>query len=145
MPRVFFLATQLFLSSCDNRNDYFIEVNKAPILTFVKNGVELTGNTLSDSLKIGEPFSLHYFISDEEKIRIQVTHEQQQSIVDIGSDLISFTGVTDGQDQVTQMAKDSFNEEAKFSIYFTVFRNITPTGRLNSSSARGSKIYNLEI
>ena len=42
----FFLAAQLFLSSCDNRKDYFIEVNKAPILTLVKNGVELTGNTL---------------------------------------------------------------------------------------------------
>jgi hypothetical protein len=65
-----FLVAQLFLSSCDNRKDYLIEINKAPILTLVKNGVELTGNTLSDSLKIGEPFSLHYFISDEEKIII---------------------------------------------------------------------------
>jgi hypothetical protein len=80
----FFLAAQLFLSSCDNRKDYFIEVNKAPTLTLVKNGVELMGNTLSDTLKIGEPFSLHYFISDEEKIRIQVTQVQQQSTVDIG-------------------------------------------------------------
>ena len=141
----FFLAGQLFLSSCDNRKDYFITVNKAPTITLVKNGVQLTGNSLTDSLKIGEPLSLHYFISDEEKLRIQITHEQQQSTVDIGSELISFTGVTEGQAQVTLMAIDSFNEEAKFSISFTVFRNITPTGRLNSSSARGSKIYNLEI
>ena len=141
----FFLAAQLFLSSCDNRKDYFIEVNKAPILTLVKNGVELTGNTLSDSLKIGEPFSLHYFISDEEKIRIQVTQEQQQSTVDIGSELISFTGVTEGQDQVTLMAKDSFNEEAKFSISFTVFRNIAPVALFSVKKIGVSSPYEYEV
>ena len=140
-----FLAAQLFLSSCDNRKDYFIEVNKAPILTLVKNGVELTGNTLSDSLKIGEPFSLHYFISDEEKIRIQVTQEQQQSTVDIGSELISFTGVTEGQDQVTLMAKDSFNEEAKFSISFTVFRNIAPVALFSVKKIGVSSPYEYEV
>jgi hypothetical protein len=141
----FFLAAQLFLSSCDNRKDYFIEVNKAPILTLVKNGVELTGNALTDSLKIGEPFSLHYFISDEEKIRIQVTQEQQQSIVDIGSEFISFTGVTEGQDQVNLMAKDSFNEEAKFSILFTVFRNIAPVALFSVKKIGVSSPYEYEV
>ncbi len=141
----FFLAAQLFLSSCDNRKDYFIEVNKAPILTLVKNGVELTGNTLLDSLKIGEPFSLNYFISDEEKLRIQITHEQQQSTVDIGSELISFTGVTEGQAQVTLMAKDSFNEEAKFSISFTVFRNIAPVALFSVKKISVSSPYEYEV
>ena len=141
----FFLAAQLFLASCDNRKDYFIEVNKAPILTLVKNGVELTGNTLSDSLKIGEPFSLNYFISDEEKLRIQITHEQQQSTVDIGSELISFTGVTEGQAQVTLMAKDSFNEEAKFSISFTVFRNIAPVALFSVKKIGVSSPYEYEV
>jgi hypothetical protein len=142
---LFFLAAQLFLSSCDNRKDYFIEVNKAPSLTLFKNGVELTGNTLSDSLKIGEPFSLNYFISDEEKIRIQVTQEQQQSTVDIGSELISFTGVTEGQDQVTLMAKDSFNEEAKFSFSFTVFRNIAPVALFYVKKIGVSSPYEYEV
>lgn len=141
----FFLAGQFFLSSCDNRKDYFIEGNKAPSLTLFKNGVELTGNTLSDSLKIGEPFSLHYFVSDEEKIRIQVIQEQQQSIVDIGSELISFTGVTEGQDQVTLMAKDSFNEEAKFTISFTVFRNIAPVALFTVKKIGVSSPYEYEV
>ncbi|HEY5535879.1 MAG TPA: hypothetical protein VIL99_13220 [Ignavibacteria bacterium] len=142
---LFFLAAQLFLSSCDNRKDYFIEVNKAPSLTLFKNGVELTGNTLSDSLKIGEPFSLHYFISDEEKIRIQVTQEQQQSIVDIGSELISFTGVTEGQNLVNLTAKDSFNEEARFSISFTVFRNIAPVALFSVKKIGVSSPYEYEV
>jgi hypothetical protein len=141
----FFLAAQLFLSSCDNRKDYFIEVNKAPILTLVKNGVELTGNTLSDSLKIGEPFSLHYCISDEEKIRIQVTQEQQQNTVDIGSELISFTGVTEGQNLVNLTAEDSFNEEAKFSITFTVFRNIAPVASFTVKKIGVSSPYEYEV
>ena len=142
---LFALAGQLFFSSCDNRKDYFIEVNKAPVLTLVKNGVELTGNTLSDSLKIGEPFSLHYFISDEEKIRIQVTQEQQQSIVDIGSELISFTGVSEGQNLVNLTAKDSFNEEAKFSITFTVFRNIAPVALFTVKKIGVSSPYEYEV
>ena len=141
----FFLAAQLFLSSCDNRKDYFIEVNKTPTITLVKNGVQLTGNSLADSLKIGDPFSLHYFISDEEKIRIQVTQVQQQSTVDIGSELISFTGVTEGQAQVTLMAKDSFNEEAKFSISFTVFRNIAPVALFTIKKIGVSSPYEYEV
>ncbi len=141
----FFLAAQLFLSSCDNRKDYFIEVNKAPTLLLVKNGVVLEGKTISDSLKIGEPFSLRYFISDEEKIRIQVTQEQQQSIVDIGSELISFTGVTEGQNLVNLTAKDSFKEEAKFSISFTVFRNIAPVALFSVKKIGVSSPYEYEV
>ena len=141
----FFLATQFFLSSCDNRKDYFIEVNKTPTITLVKNGVQLTGNSLADSLKIGEPFSLHYFISDEEKIKIQVTQEQQQSIVDIGSELISFTGVSEGQNLVNLTAKDSFKEEAKFSISFTVFRNISPVALFSVKKIGVSSPYEYEV
>ena len=70
---LFVLAGQFFFSSCDNREDYFIDVNKAPTLSLVKNGVALEGNTLSDSLKIGVPLSLQYFIQDEEKIILQVS------------------------------------------------------------------------
>jgi hypothetical protein len=122
----FALGVQLFLSSCDNREDYFIDINKAPTLSLVKNGLEINGSTLSDSLKIGEPYSLQYSISDEEKISILVIQEQGEDLIKIGSELISFTGVNEGQSHVTLQAKDSFGEEAKFSLQFTVFRNIAP-------------------
>ena len=69
---LFVLAGQLFFSSCDNRDDYFISVNKAPSLTLIKNGVTLEGNALSDSIKIGVTLSLKYIIQDEEKIILQV-------------------------------------------------------------------------
>ena len=117
------LATEMFFSSCDNRKDYFIEVNNAPILSLVKNGVELTGSTLADSLKIGEPISFHYVITDEEKIRIQVTQE----------------------DQVTLLAKDSFGEEATFSITFTVFRNIAPVALFTVTKIGVSSPYEYEV
>ena len=71
------------------------------LLTLIKNGVELTGNSLTDSLKIGEPLSLNYNISDEEKISIQVTQDGQLSTVDVGSELISFTGLNEGQNIVS--------------------------------------------
>lgn len=141
----FALGVHLFLPSCDNREDYFININKAPTLSLIKNGVELTGNTLTDSLKIGEPLSFQYFIQDEEKIIIQVTQEQQKSTVAVGTELISFIGVNEGQDLVTLMAKDSFNEETKFSITFTVFRNIAPVASFTVKKISISSPFEYEV
>jgi hypothetical protein len=141
----FALIGQLFFTSCDNRKDYFVEINKAPTLSLARNGLEFTGKNLSDSLKIGEPYYLHYNISDEEKVTIQVLQDGQQCILDIGTELISFTGVTEGQSQVTLMAKDSFNEEAKFSISFTVFRNISPVALFSVKKIGVSSPYEYEV
>jgi hypothetical protein len=142
---IFVIVAELFFPSCDNREDYFIDVNKAPTLSLFKNRVALEGNTLSDSLKIGVPLSLQYFIQDEEKIILQVSHEQQKSTFEVGNELINFTGVAEGQDQVTLMVKDSFNEEAKFSITFTVFRNIAPVAIFTIKKIGVSSPYEYEV
>jgi hypothetical protein len=139
------LAGQFIFTSCDNRKDYFINVNKAPRLTLVKNGAELTGNSLSDSLKIGIPLSLHYNITDEERIKLQVAQDGQQSTINVGSELISFTGVTEGRDQITLVAKDSFGESAEFSISFTIFRNIAPIASFTVKKLGVSSPYECEV
>jgi len=141
----FVLAGQFFFSSCDNREDYFIDVNKAPSLTLVINGVTLEGNTHSDSLKIGVPISLHYFIQDEEKLILRVTQEQPKSTFEVGSELISFTGASEGQNIFSLSAKDSFNEEAKFSITFTVFRNLAPVTQFAVKKIGVSSPYEYEV
>jgi len=142
---LFVLAGQFFLSACDNREDYFIYVNKAPSLTLVKNGVVLEGNALSDSLKIGVPLSLQYFIQDEEKIILQVSQEQPKSTFEVSTEFISFTGATEGQNIFSLTAKDSFNEEAKFSITFTVFRNIAPVAQFAVKKIGVSSPYEYEV
>ena len=142
---LFAMATKMFFYSCDNRKDYFIDVNKAPSLTLVKNGVELTGSTFADSLKIGEPLSFHYVITDEEKIKIQVVQQQQSNIVEASSESISFTGVTEGQNIVSLSAKDYFGEEATFSITFTVFRNLAPVALFKAKKIGVSSHYEYEV
>jgi hypothetical protein len=142
---LFALAGQFFFSSCDNREDYFVDVNKAPTLSLVKNGVALEGNALSDSLKIGVTLSLQYFIQDEEKIILQVSQEQPKSTFEVGSELISFTGASEGQNIFSLSAKDSFNEEAKFSITFTVFRNIAPVTQFAVKKIGVSSSYEYEV
>lgn len=141
----FVLAGQLFFSSCDNREDYFISVNEAPSLSLVKNGVALEGNTLSDSLKIGVPLSLQYFIQDEEMLILQVSQEQPKSTFEVGNELISFTGATEGQNIFSLSAKDSFKEEAQFSITFTVFRNIAPVAQFSVKKIGVSSPYEYEV
>ncbi|MBK7629125.1 MAG: PKD domain-containing protein [Bacteroidales bacterium] len=142
---LFVLGGQFFFSSCDNREDYFIDVNKAPSLTLVKSGVTLEGNAYSDSLKIGVPLSLQYLIQDEEKIILQVSQEQQKSTFEIGTEFISFIGATEGQNIFSLTAKDSFNEEAKFSITFTVFRNIVPVAQFTVKKIGVSSPYEYEV
>jgi hypothetical protein len=142
---LFILTGQFFFSSCNNREDYFIDVNKAPSLTLVKNGVALDGNTLSDSLKIGVPLSFQYFIQDEEKIILQVLQDQQKSTFEVGPELISFTGSTEGQNLFSLSAKDSFGQEAKFSITFTVFRNIAPVASFTVKKIGVSSPYEYEV
>ncbi len=139
------LAGQFFFSSCDNREDYFIDVNKAPSLSLVKNGVTLEGSTLSDSLKIGVPLSLQYSIQDEEKIILQVSQEQQKNTFQVGAGLISFTGVDEGKNLVSLAAKDSFGQIAKFSITFTVFRNIAPVAQFSVRKIGVSSPYEYEV
>jgi hypothetical protein len=142
---IFALGVQLFLSSCDNREDYFIDINKAPTLSLVKNGLELKGSTLSDSLKIGEPYLLRYFIIDEEKLSIRVIQEKKENLVEIGSEIVTFTGVSDGQNHVTLLAEDSFGEQAKVSISFTVFRNIAPVALFTIKKIGISSPYEYEV
>ena len=139
------LIVQLFFTSCDNRKDYFVEINKAPTLSLVKNGVELTGNTLNDSLKIGEPYPLYYFISDEEKIPLLATEDQGKDLVTIGSELVTFTGVNEGQSRFSLLAKDSFGASAEFSISFTVFRNIAPVASFTVKKIGVSSPYEYEV
>jgi hypothetical protein len=142
---VFVLASQFFFSSCDTREDYFIDVNKAPSLTLVKNGIALNGSSLSDSLKIGVSLSLRYLIQDEEKIILQVAQDQQKSTFEVGSELIGFTGQAEGQNIFSLIAKDSFGQEAKFSITFTVFRNISPVASFTVKKIGVSSPYEYEV
>jgi hypothetical protein len=141
----FALIAELFVTSCDNRKDYFMEVNTAPTLSLVKNGVELTGKTLNDSLKIGEPYSLYYFISDEEKIPLLAIQDQGKDLVNIGTELITFTGVNEGQSRFSLLAKDSFGASAEFSISFTVFRNIAPVASFTVKKIGVSSPYEYEV
>jgi len=142
---LFVFAGQFFFSSCDNREDYFIDVNKAPTLSLFKNGVALEGNTLSDSLKIGVPLSLQYFIQDEEKIILQVLQDQQKNTFEVGTELISFIGATEGKNVLSLSAKDSFGQEAKFSLTFTVFRNIAPVAQFTVKKIGVSSPYEYEV
>jgi hypothetical protein len=142
---LFVFSGQFFFSSCDNREDYFIDVNKAPTLSLVKNGIALDGNTLSDSLKIGVPLSIQYYIQDEEKILLNVSQEQQKSTFEVDPELINFTGQAEGQNIFNLTAKDSFGQEAKFSITFTVFRNIAPVAQFEVRKIGVSSPYEYEV
>ncbi len=136
---------QFFCFSCDNREDYFIAVNNAPILKIYKNGAEITEGSITDSLKIGFPYVLNYLITDEEKITLNVVREQGQDLVDIKNEKVTFTGSEEGQSRFTLQAEDSFHATASFTVNFTVFRNIRPVASFTVKKIGVSSPYEYEI
>jgi len=139
------ICTYILFSSCDNRIDYFGEVNKPPILKLYRNGVVLTDSTFSDSIKIGQNYFLRYNISDEEKIGIKVKLMKPLITIDFDNELLIFTGVAEGQNSLTMIAEDSFHKKAEVSILLTVFRNIPPVARFTVKKIGISSPYEYEI
>ena len=117
-----------------------------PLLSrWLKTGLRLRETLFRILSRLGYHLSLQYFIQDEEKIILQVSQEQQKSTFDVGSELISFTGQAEGQNIFNLTAKDSFGEEAKFSITFTVFRNIAPVAQFAVKKIGVSSPYEYEV
>lgn len=116
----------IVVTSCDNREDYFEGVNKAPTLTVYSNGVEVSSSEIIDSLKIGSPQEFSYYISDEEKVSLVDHQDQGSSQVDIADDKIKISGLAEGQSRIKLLVKDSFGAKAEFYFNFTVFMNLKP-------------------
>ena len=71
--------------------------------------------------------------------------EQPKSTFEVSTELISFRGQAEGQNVFSLTAKDSFNEDAKFSITFTVFRNIAPVAQFAVKKIGISSPYEYEV
>jgi hypothetical protein len=138
------LACAFMAASCDNRKDYFIDVNKTPSLTVLKDGVEVTGGTLTDSVKIGSPYALQYYIQDEETLALNDTQIQGDNGVSIGESTVTFSGVTEGLGRVTLWARDAFGAQSTFSLNFTVFRNLPPVLRMTVNIVAIASPYEVE-
>lgn len=138
------LACTSIITACDNRKDYFLEVNKTPVLTVLKDGAEVTGGTLTDSVKIGNPYALQYYIEDEETLALKDTQIQGDNGVSIGESIVTFSGINEGLSRVTLWAKDAFGAQSTFSLNFTVFRNLPPVLRMTVSIVAIASPYEVE-
>lgn len=139
------LAGALLFSSCDNRDDYFFDVNKKPTLSLAKNGVEVPGTSLTDSLKIGNPYSLQFSIQDEENIAFKAVSTQGTIQPVVSGNYVNFEGKNEEQAKFTLIAKDSFGASAEFSLTFTVFRNLPPVANFTATLTGGASAYEYEV
>lgn len=133
------------ISACDKRNDYFIDVNKAPVLSILKDGSKLSGSSVTDSVKMGIPYSLQYNIEDEEPVKLDNTELQGTNQIVIGENSIIFSGVTEGLGRISLWTKDSFGAKSEFSLNFSVFRNLFPVVRMAVSKIAIASPYEVEV
>ncbi len=135
----------LFVSSCDNRSDYFIDVNQKPLLSIYKDGVEIKEGPIVDSIKIGNPYGLQYHINDEENLALNNTQEQGVNEVIIKNENVTINGLNEGMSRIRLWTKDSFGTTGEYQVNLTVFRNLIPVAKMITTKIAVSSPNEYEI
>lgn len=131
----------IFFSSCNKREDYFHNINKAPTLT-LSNGL----TSISDSVKIGWlPFTTTYKLEDEEKLTVKATQSKGPDNLEITDNTITVYGITEGINNINVTAEDSYKTKALATIKLVVFRNVKPLAKITVAQEVGLSSYEVYI
>ena len=141
--------------SCDNRKDYFEDLNNAPNLTIRKTGtINVYSASIIDSFNLENlSYSCDYNVTDEKVESIKIT-----SAYNVGSgttqiNLIDkkliITPTSPGQQNITLTATDKFGKTSSSNITLTVFSNapyltIRKGGTINAYSTSIVDSFKLE-
>lgn len=140
------LLATLLLWRCDNREDYFKEINEPPQLTLWLNDTTSV-HTISDSLKTGQNITLRYELTDEE--RLNISHESEgnasQMVINEENRTITITGEAEGKWKASFKVQDSFGEQDQAAISFTVFDNLTPVTEFIVRKVAVVSPYEIEV
>ncbi|MHC1705794.1 MAG: hypothetical protein AB9846_17975 [Tenuifilaceae bacterium] len=101
--------------------------------------------TISDSVKIGNPYVLHYYIEDEENVKLIATQIQGSIQITISENNVTFAGLNEGLSRVVLTTNDSFGASAEFTLNLTVFRNLSPAVRFSVVKIGLSSPYEVEV
>jgi len=118
------LLVALLITNCDSREDYFLNVNQAPVINLKLNDSEI--DSYNDSIKIGHAITFDYEIVDEEELSLIVNNGESFISSQNDDKQVSFTGTSEGKSTITIKATDSFNESTEKELKFTVFDNLSP-------------------
>jgi hypothetical protein len=126
MSKAYFILYVIFLISCNDLEDYYQSMNKAPVLDFT----DIQNDLLEDSIKIGNTLNVPYQIKDEEKLKISLELDTFCRVVDDGTNL-EFTAAHKGIENVTAKVTDSYSLSDSKSIKLTVFDNLPPVAKFS--------------
>lgn len=131
------LIAALQLTSCDNREDYFEDVNQAPHLTLSK-GDSIFSSLYEDTVKLDYPILLKYQIKDEENLHLEVINNSLNEIV-VTKNEITISGHILGNNEFSFFATDGFSKRHKIDVNVFVFENLDPIANFSVSQAEGTK------
>jgi len=121
------IVAALVFNSCNNRKDYFYDLDVAPTLQIYDNASQgLTSNDIYDSLKIGVSYNTNFTFTSQVKSEVTATQTQGSDSIYIENDKIYIMPKTAGQSVIQLKATDSFNKSACVNMNFTVFTNLLP-------------------
>lgn len=127
MRNLILIAIVVLIWSCDNREDYFLSVNQKPKIKIVMNGMEVEGNVLEDSIKIGYSRNYKITVEDEEDLGIEIIKDE--GIVVVYDNGYSFNATDPGKKSVKIQAVDSYGFYEEKEIKFTSFNNLKPIAK----------------
>lgn len=130
-----FFPVLFIFSGCDNREDFFSEVNKAPSLTILVNNLPI-GDNFADSIKLGYGYPVKCQISDDSDKNLS-PFLAKSSLLDFAYNYNEVTkefrldGMKEGVASAIICVKDSYGALVSKELVFTFFTNIPPVARFS--------------
>lgn len=127
------LFAVLLISSCDTREDYFLDLNKAPEIVLTKNGVVME-ESIIDTLKIGRNKTINYEILDEEFLSLNYELSGNGIDVNIDNNTVSIQTTTKGKSEITLFTQDSFLAHKRRKVIIETIDNWFPVAKMKMAN-----------
>lgn len=150
MKKILFASLFLLpLISCDNRNEYFDNLNKTPEIKIRKSGTQSSFETiLSDSIKLKNPnYTIEYSIKDEEKLSASVSYilgGGSSSLNALLNQVLLIPAYTN-VNKISFVVKDGFDKISEANLNLTVFENLEPVALAVVTNTKINSPYEVNI
>jgi len=131
----FILAIPVLLlaaQACDNREDFFSELNRAPELKLFYNNLPVD-ETFADSIKLGFPYRMNFAVADELTPTLPALKEGSSDAISFEVDElkreITLSASREGMGKAIFYTVDPYGAEASKEVVFTFFSNLKPVAR----------------
>lgn len=131
--------------SCDNRKDPYYDLDDIPVLTVQKLTDSEAKTSLSDSMKLGNPYIFKYNIISFQDLDLNIEKGRNLDNVEINNGLINVNTDLGGVSTLVLKVKDAFGKASSANVQVTFFKNLVPVCKISVSQIAQLSPYEIDI